>query len=172
MLSVLAFSAQRVQAFSLPDFSGLGQAAADAAARAVCISARPKVYNKFIVVNTVCRSQYDRFNAVLSRLATIIHDAGNNGYDVAQLNSDRTIMLGKFSLWNADCTNMYNALKPVSTFTCNTDTNQDLDHLKARVEAARGYIDRAKDHSQEVKSYYREVIRGDINTLKDQQYQD
>jgi hypothetical protein len=173
MLSVFVFGTEKSLAFDWGiDMSGVNQAIHDTQDKLTCQAAQPKVRTKFLKVNAVCRDQYDHFNNILSRLSVIISGAQANGYDTDRLESDRRILLGKFNVWNSDCTMMHSFLNPISGYSCTNGTAQDLDHVKSRVATAKGYIDDAKDKSKEMKSFYREVIRGDINILKNQQYQE
>ncbi|MFA6048196.1 MAG: hypothetical protein WCV59_04800 [Parcubacteria group bacterium] len=172
-LSFFAFGTEKSLAFDWGiDMSGFNQAIHDAQDKMVCQAAQPKVRTKFLKINGVCRDQYDHFNNILSRLSTIAAGARANGYDTDRLESDRRIFLNKFNVWNSDCTMMHSFLNPLSTYSCNNGTAQDLAHMKSRIATAKGYIDDAKDKSKEMKSFYREVIRGDINILKNQQYQE
>jgi len=173
ILATYVFSADTSYAWiDLPDLSGMSEAVQDVADKAVCQAAKPKVYAKFTKLNGVCRDQYDHLNNILSRLNTIVTSAGANGYDVDRLENDRRILLTKFNIWNNECHMMYNLLHPISTYSCNSGTNQDLAHLKNRVSSARGFVDNAKDNAKEMRSFYREVIRDDISDLKNQRYRE
>jgi hypothetical protein len=154
------------------DLSGIAKAARDAADKAICQAAQPKILEKSRKFNNIAGDQFGHHEMMLSRLSTIVAGARANGYDVDRLESDRRILLSKYNTLHSNYMAAYNLLYPLSSYSCNNGTNQDLDHLKSRVSSARGYIDNAKDITKEMKSFYREVIRGDINILKNQQYQE
>lgn len=110
------------------------------------------------------QQQYAKLKERLSNLITKLNE---KGYDTSKLSSDLSTLNSKIEKFGTDYKTFTDKLKESRTYVCGASEGQ----FKTKLEEAKDLLKVVKQDSVDVRNYFKNTIKPDLQDLKNQRHE-
>lgn len=130
-----------------------------------------KFKEKIVERSSSTGERYDKhlsaYNNLASRMETLISRLEDKSYDVAQLKTDLSILNDKIDKFRKDYEALFEKVESAKGKVCDDNDNT----IKTKLGDIRMQIQAVRKDAKEIRTYYKNEIRGDILAVKNQKLQ-
>lgn len=129
-----------------------------------CEQVEAKIQTRLQNYATVKEAHTEAYQNLFDRLDTFVTNIKAKGYDTTTLEADIAVLQQKIEDFNTLIGNSYGELQQTQTYTCGQAEGQFIKSLAK----SRQQVRLSHQKAQEIRTFYRDVIRVDLLELKTQ----